>query len=104
MTDSQESGSFTQTGKTRLVSGPSVLRGKARLKGTRIPVSLVLGHLASARSAEEIMAEFQDLTREQIAACLDYAHELAEFEAVVGWPCGSWPITAFPKRSVGRAK
>jgi uncharacterized protein (DUF433 family) len=29
------------------------------------------------------MAEFPHPTREQIAACMDYARELAEFEAVV---------------------
>jgi uncharacterized protein (DUF433 family) len=37
----------------------------------------------SGSSGEEIIAEFPDLTREQIAACLDYACELAEFEAVL---------------------
>jgi hypothetical protein len=31
----------------------------------------------------DIIAEFPDLTRDQIAPCLDYARELAEFEAVV---------------------
>ena len=69
--------------KQFVVSDPEILRGKPRLKGTRIPVSLVLGYLAAGRTFEEIMAEFPDLTREQIAACLDYARELAEFEAVV---------------------
>jgi uncharacterized protein (DUF433 family) len=64
-----------------IVSEPEVLRGKPRLKGTRIPVSLVLGYLAAGKSADEIIAEFTGLTREQIAACLDYARELAEFEA-----------------------
>jgi uncharacterized protein (DUF433 family) len=69
--------------KKFVVSDPEVLRGKPRLKGTRIPVSLVLGYLAAGKAFEEITAEFPDLTREQIAACLDYARELAEFEAVV---------------------
>ena len=62
-----------------IVSDPEVLHGKPRLKGTRIPVSLVLGYLADGKTSEEIMAEFPDLTREQIAACLDYARDLAEF-------------------------
>jgi len=39
--------------------------------------------LAAGKSSEDIIAEFPDHTREQIAACLDYARELAEFEAVV---------------------
>lgn len=42
-----------------------------------------MGYLAAGKSSEDIIAEFHDLTREQIAACLDYARELAEFEAVV---------------------
>jgi len=69
--------------KEFVVSDPEVLRGKPRLKGTRIPVSLVLGYLAAGKTFEEITAEFPDLTREQIAACLDYARELSEFEAVI---------------------
>ncbi|MDP2744828.1 MAG: DUF433 domain-containing protein [Dehalococcoidia bacterium] len=68
--------------RNHVVSSPDVLRGRPRIKGTRIPVSLVLGYLAAGRSAEEITEEFPDLTKEQIAACLDYARELAEFEAV----------------------
>ncbi len=52
------------------MSDPEILRGKPRLKGTRIPVSLVLGYLAAGRTFEEIMAEFPDLTREQIVFCV----------------------------------
>jgi uncharacterized protein (DUF433 family) len=63
-----------------IVSTADVLRGKPRLKGTRIPVSLVLGYLAAGHTYEEILQEFPDLTQEQIAACLDYARALAEFE------------------------
>jgi uncharacterized protein (DUF433 family) len=64
-------------------STPGVLSGKPRLKGTRIPVSLVLGYLASGASASEIIQEFPDLTHEQIRACLVYARDLAEFEVPV---------------------
>jgi len=69
--------------KQHIVSDPEVLRGKPRIKGTRIPVGLVLGYLAAGKTASEIVDEFPDLTGEQIAACLDYARELSEFEAVV---------------------
>ena len=65
--------------RDHIVSDPAILRGKPRLKGTRIPVSLVLGYLAAGSSPEQIVAEFRDLTRDQIAACLDYARDLAEF-------------------------
>jgi uncharacterized protein (DUF433 family) len=66
-----------------IVSTPDVLRGKPRIKGTRIPVSLVLGYLAAGKTVEEIIEEFPDLTKEHIAACLDYARELSEFEVAV---------------------
>ena len=69
--------------KHHIVSDPEILRGKPRLKGTRIPVGLVLGYLAAGKTADDIVAEFPDLTHEQIAACLDYARELAEFESLV---------------------
>ena len=69
--------------RAHIVSTPDVLRGKPRIKGTRIPVSLVLGYLASGKSAEEIIVEFPDLAREQIAACLDYARDLSEYELAV---------------------
>jgi uncharacterized protein (DUF433 family) len=69
--------------KQHIVSDPEILRGKPRIKGTRIPVGLVLGYLAAGKSASDILAEFPDLTSEQISACLDYARELAEIEAVV---------------------
>lgn len=59
---------------------PGVLRGKPCIKGTRIPVGLILGYLAAEKSSDEIIAEYPDLTRERIAACLDYARELADFE------------------------
>jgi uncharacterized protein (DUF433 family) len=69
--------------KQHIVSDPKILRGKPRLKGTRIPVGLILGYLAADKTAEDIIGEFPDLNEEQISACLDYARELANFEAVV---------------------
>ena len=66
-----------------IASSPDVLRGKPRVKGTRIPVGLILGYLASDHTAEQIIDEFPDLKREHIAACLDYARDLAEFELAV---------------------
>lgn len=63
-----------------IVSTPDVLKGKPRLKNTRIPVSLVLGYLASGATPEKVMEEFPDLTRQDVAACLSYARDLSEFE------------------------
>jgi len=69
--------------RNHIVSTADVLRGKPRVKGTRIPVSLILGYLAAGHTAEDIMVEFPDLTQAQIMACLDYARDLAEFEVAV---------------------
>ncbi len=63
-----------------IVSTPDVLRGKPRIKDTRIPASLILGYLAAESTAGDIIREFPDLTAEDITACLDYARDLAEFE------------------------
>jgi len=66
--------------KEHIVSTANVTRGKPRIKGTRIPVSLILGYYAAGNTARQILSEFPDLREEQIAACLDYARDLAEFE------------------------
>jgi uncharacterized protein (DUF433 family) len=66
-----------------IVSTPDVIRGKPRIRDTRIPVSLILGYLAAGNTIEEIIKEFPDLKEEHIVACLDYARELSEFEVAV---------------------
>ena len=68
--------------RDHIVSTPDILRGKPRITGTRIPVSLLLGYLAAGYTTDEIIAEFPELKAIQIRACLDYARELAEFEEV----------------------
>jgi len=68
--------------RDHIVSTPDILRGKPRIKGTRIPVSILLGYLAAGHTTDEIITEFPDLKVMQIQACLDYARELAEFEEV----------------------
>jgi uncharacterized protein (DUF433 family) len=69
--------------REHIVSTTDILRGKPRIKGTRIPVSLILGYLPAGLTPEEITAELPDLGKEQISACLDYARALAEFEVAV---------------------
>lgn len=69
--------------REHIVSSSDVLRGKPRLMGTRIPVSLILGYLAAGSNTGQILAEFPDLKPEQIAACLDYARDLSDFEVAV---------------------
>lgn len=46
--------------------------GKPVIKGTRVPVDLILGKLAGGMTYEEVMAEY-GLTKENILAALKYA-------------------------------
>jgi uncharacterized protein (DUF433 family) len=68
--------------RDHIVTTPDTLKGKPRIKGTRIPVSLILGYLAAGNTDDEIIQEFPDLTKEHIRACLDYARDLSEFETI----------------------
>ena len=49
-----------------------VLGGKPVIKGTRVPVTLVVEEMAGGMTMEELGKEY-DLTREQIQAALAYA-------------------------------
>lgn len=56
---------------------PEVLHGQARIRATRIPVSLVLGCLAEGMTESEILEQYPTLTVEGIRAAVAYAAELA---------------------------
>ena len=60
-----------------VVSDPDVCHGQARIKGTRISVSVVLDNLAVDLSPEEIISSYPALSREAILAAVNYAAELA---------------------------
>lgn len=69
--------------RSHIASDPEVLRGKPCIRGKRIPVGMVLGYLANGCTPAQILEEYPDLTGEDIAACLDYARDLADFEILV---------------------
>ena len=58
---------------------PKILFGKAVIKGTRIPVYLILEKLANEYKIEEILIAYPNLTPEKIYACLYFASEKARF-------------------------
>jgi len=64
----------------RIVSIPGVVGGKPVVKGTRIPVEIVLQHLAYDLNLETLFADYPRLTKEDVQACLDYAESLVEEE------------------------
>jgi uncharacterized protein (DUF433 family) len=61
------------TWQDRITVGPCVRSGKPCVKGTRITVYDVLEYLAGGMSEDAILADFPDLTREDIRACLAFA-------------------------------
>jgi len=63
----------------------NICHGKACIKGTRIPVSVILDNLSQNLSIEEIFQSYPSLTRESIQAAMAYAAELAK-EKVVSFP------------------
>jgi uncharacterized protein (DUF433 family) len=62
----------------RISIDPKVCHGEACIKGTRIPVHLIVGMLANGDTMDELLEDYPSLEREDILACLDYAAALAE--------------------------
>lgn len=55
--------------------------GKPVITGTRVPVDLIVGHLAGGMTVEEIMHEY-DLTRDNVLAAMKYAAFVVDNERV----------------------
>lgn len=57
----------------RISISADVRSGKPCIKGTRITVYDVLEYLAGGMSEDDVLADFPDLTRDDIRACLAFA-------------------------------
>ena len=57
----------------RISVNPAVRSGKPCIRGTRITVYDVLEYLAGGMTEDNILADFPDLTRDDIRACLAFA-------------------------------
>jgi uncharacterized protein (DUF433 family) len=64
---------------------PAVAHGQACIKGTRVPVSVVLDNLAAGLSTAEILKSYPSLDEESVRAAIAYGAELAR-EHVVSVP------------------
>jgi uncharacterized protein (DUF433 family) len=62
----------------RITFDPAKMNGQACIRGLRIPVATVLRCLASGMSIQEILTDYPDLERDDIAQSLQYAAILAE--------------------------
>jgi uncharacterized protein (DUF433 family) len=64
----------------RIVIDPKISHGKPVIRGTRVPVTVVIGSLASGMTFEQIQYEY-DLTADDIRAALKFVGEIAEQES-----------------------
>jgi uncharacterized protein (DUF433 family) len=65
----------------RIVVDPDIRFGKPIIKGTRVPVNLVVAKVAGGMSFTALVEEF-DLSRDDIRAALAYAARLIEDEEI----------------------
>ena len=67
--------------KSRITIDPEILAGKPIIKGTRIPVELILDLLANGWTTEEILENYPQLKKEDIIAALKYAAQVLKERA-----------------------
>jgi uncharacterized protein (DUF433 family) len=65
-----------------IIVDPNISHGRACIKGTRIPVSVILDNLAVGKSYEEILESYPSLTSKAIQAAIAYAADLAKDRVV----------------------
>jgi uncharacterized protein (DUF433 family) len=61
---------------------PRVCNGKPVIKGTRIPISVILEQIAEGESWDNILENYPELKREDIKAALLYAKETIDHTEV----------------------
>lgn len=61
----------------RVVVDPTICAGRPCIRGTRIPIAVVLDGLAEGLTSDEIIDHYPQLTLDDIRAALAYAGELA---------------------------
>lgn len=62
----------------RITLNKEVMLGKPIIKGTRLTVEYILNLLAHGETVEEILKEYNDLTAEDIQACILFATKSLE--------------------------
>ena len=67
----------------RIEINPNVMVGKPIIKGTRIPVDLIIKLLAQGMTQEEILKDYPNLEKEDIRAALEYVAKILQGEEVL---------------------
>jgi uncharacterized protein (DUF433 family) len=64
----------------RIARDPAVMVGKPVVRGTRVPVELVLRQLAQSLDVGDVLEAFPHLTPDDVRACLRYAARSVDIE------------------------
>lgn len=67
----------------RIEINPKIMMGKPVIKGTRIPIYVILNLLAGGYDFDKIIKEYPDLTYRDIFAVLEYAAKVTKFKELV---------------------
>jgi uncharacterized protein (DUF433 family) len=67
----------------RIEVNPSICSGKPVIRGTRILVRNILGMVAGGYTVDRVLESYPDLTRDDIAAALEYAARVIDEEQVI---------------------
>ncbi len=66
----------------RITIKPDICHGKPTIRGLRYPVEMILELLSSGMTPDEILADYEDLEREDIFAALAFATRLTQVKRV----------------------
>ena len=66
----------------RITMDPEICHGKPTIRGLRYPVEMILELLSSGMTQEEILADYEDLEREDILAALAFATRLSQIKRI----------------------
>ncbi len=66
----------------RITINPEICHGKPTIRGLRYTVETILELLSSGMTAEEILADYEDLEKDDILAALDYARRLSQINRI----------------------
>lgn len=58
--------------ENHIEANPEIMYGKLVIKGTRIPVDLILEKMANGRNFTEINKDYPDIKEDDLYACLNY--------------------------------
>ena len=74
--------------QSRICIDPRVCHGKPVFRGTRVLVANVLGALAAGQTRQAILQDYPAMAETDIDAALDFATQMARFEAFDYEPAG----------------